>query len=82
MARAGYGLEIGKRSTSEMSQAQAILLNSDSFFYGHAVGASILIPFTKERKNNTIGPRMYLDYAFRFTNHWRGNHYIGIKVTL
>lgn len=82
MVRAGYGLEIGKRSSSEMSQAQAILLNSDSFFSGPAVGASILIPFTKERKNHTIGPRMYLDYAYRFTNHWRGNHYIGIKVTL
>jgi hypothetical protein len=57
-------------------------LNSDSFFSGPAVGASILIPFTKERKNHAIGPRMYLDYAYRFTNHWRGNHYIGIKISL
>jgi len=83
MIRAGYGFEnIGKGAVSSQNETAAILLNSDSFFSGPAVGASILIPFTKERKNHAIGPRMYLDYAYRFTNHWRGNHYIGIKVTL
>lgn len=83
MIRAGYGLEnIGKGARSSENETAAILLNSDSFFTGPAVGASVLIPFTKERKNHAIGPRMYLDYAYRFTNHWRGNHYIGIKVAL
>ncbi len=83
MIRAGYGLELSKaKNHPELSVAQAIFLNSDSFFSGPAVGASILIPFTKERKNHAIGPRMYLDYAYRFTNHWRGNHYIGIKISL
>ena len=83
MIRAGYGFEnIGKGAVSSENETAAILLNSDSFFSGPAVGASILIPFTKERKNHTIGPRMYLDYAYRFTNHWRGNHYIGIKIAL
>ena len=83
MIRAGYGFEnIGRGAVSSQNETAAILLNSDSFFSGPAVGASILIPFTKERKNHAIGPRMYLDYAYRFTNHWRGNHYIGIKVTL
>lgn len=83
MIRAGYGLEnIGRGAKSNVDETAAILLNSDSFFSGPAVGASILIPFTKERKNHAIGPRAYLDYAYRFTNKWRGNHYIGIKVTL
>ena len=83
MIRAGYGFEnIGKGAVSSENETAAILLNSDSFFSGPAVGASILIPFTKERKNHTIGPRMYLDYAYRFTNHWRGNHSIGITIAL
>jgi hypothetical protein len=83
MIRAGYGFEnIGKGAVSSENETAAILLNSDSFFSGPAVGASILIPFTKERKNHAIGPRMYLDYAYRFTNHWRGNHYIGLKISL
>jgi hypothetical protein len=83
MIRAGYGLEnIGKGAKSNVNETAAILFNSDSFFSGPAVGATVLIPFTKERQKHTIGPRLYLDYAYRFTNHWRGNHYIGIKITL
>jgi len=83
MIRAGYGIEnIGRGAKTEMSETAAILLNSESFFSGPAVGASVLIPFTNERKNHAIGPRMYLDYAYRFTNRWRGNHYIGIKIAL
>lgn len=83
MIRAGYGLEnIGKGAQSNANETAAILFNSDSFFSGAAVGATVLIPFTKERQKHAIGPRLYLDYAYRFTNHWRGNHYIGIKITL
>ena len=82
MVRAGYGLEIGHYDDSYENKILAILTNAESFFSGPAVGASVLIPFTKERKNHTIGPRMYLDYAYRFTSHWKGNHYMGIKITL
>jgi hypothetical protein len=83
MVRAGYALEsISKGATSEIDETAAILFNSETFFAGPSVGASVLIPLTKERKNHTIGPRIYLDYAYRFTNKWGGNHYMGIKVTL
>ena len=47
-----------------------------------AVGASVCIPFTKERQKHAVGPRLYIDYGYRFTNRWRGNHYMGIKVAL
>ena len=82
MIRAGYGLEIGKYDDSYDNKFLALLTNAESFFSGPAVGASVLIPFTKERQKHNIGPRMYLDYAYRFTSHWRGNHYIGIKISL
>lgn len=83
MIRAGYGLEgIGRGAKSSADETAAILFNSDSFFSGPAVGATAVIPLTKERVKKTIGPRIYLDYGYRFTNKWRGNHYMGIKVTL
>lgn len=83
MVRAGYGLEnIGRGAKSTPNETAAILLNSDSFFAGPAVGATAVIPLTKERVKHTIGPRIYIDYGYRFTNKWRGNHYIGVKVTL
>ncbi len=82
MIRAGYGLENFKKGAAEVNEKAAILLNSDSFFMGPAVGATAVVPLTKERKNHSVGPRIYFDYGYRFTNRWRGNHYIGIKVTL
>ena len=83
MIRAGYGLEnIGRGAKSSMDEKAAILLNSDSFFTGPAVGATAVIPLTKERVKHAVGSRIYIDYAYRFTNKWRGNHYIGIKVAL
>jgi hypothetical protein len=83
MVRAGYGLEnIGRGAKSTPNETAAILLNSDSFFAGPSVGATAVIPLTKERVKHTIGPRIYIDYGYRFTNRWRGNHYIGVKVTL
>ena len=83
MIRAGSGLEnIGRGAKSNENETAAILLNSDSFFTGPAVGASVCIPFTKERQKHAVGPRLYIDYGYRFTNRWRGNHYMGIKVAL
>ena len=82
MIRAGYGLEIGHYDNSYENKILAVLTNAESFFSGPAVGASVLIPFTKEREKHAVGPRMYLDYAYRFTSQWQGNHYIGIKIAL
>jgi len=86
MIRAGYALEnITKKTESvydengiETQQLSAMLFNSDSFFAGPSVGATCVIPL---KKGNT-GSRIYIDYAYRFTKQWRGNHYIGLKFTL
>jgi hypothetical protein len=83
MVRAGYSLEsISKGAADDMYETAAILFNSESFFAGPAVGATAVIPLTKERVKKTVGPRIYLDYGYRFTNKWRGNHYMGVKITL
>lgn len=86
MIRAGYSLEnISKKTESvydengvETQQLSAMLFNSDSFFKGPSVGATCVIPL---KKGNT-GSRIYIDYAYRFTQQWKGNHYIGLKFTL
>ena len=81
MVRAGYALEnVTKRTETdeEGNELSTILFNNDSFFAGPSVGATAVIPL---KKGNT-GARIYIDYAYRFTNKWRGNHVMGIKVTL
>lgn len=82
MIRAGYSLEnITKKMEIDEngeSVVAALLANSDSFFAGPSVGATAVIPLKKG--NN--GARIYIDYAYRFTNKWKGNHLMGIKITL
>lgn len=86
MIRAGYALENITRQKEMQydengAQAQelySLLFNSDSFFAGPSVGATCVIPL---KKGNT-GSRIYIDYAYRFTNQWKGSHYIGLKFTL
>ncbi len=82
MVRAGYSLEnlSQKREYNDegVEQLTALLFNTDSFFAGPSVGATAVIPLAKGNK----GSRIYIDYAYRFTNKWRGNHYMGIKITL
>ena len=81
MIRAGYALEnVTKRTETdeEGNELNTILFNNDSFFAGPSVGATAVIPL---KKGNT-GARIYIDYAYRFTNKWRGNHVMGIKVSL
>lgn len=82
MVRAGYSLEnLSKKTEFDENGNEtlaALLFNTDSFFAGPSVGATAVIPL---KKGNT-GSRIYIDYAYRFTNKWRGNHLIGIKVTL
>lgn len=83
MVRAGYSLEniTSQKETNVKDATQTVttvLLNSDSFFVGPSVGATAVIPLAKG--NN--GSRIYIDYAYRFTHKWKGNHYIGLKFTL
>ena len=82
MIRGGYSLESFTKKTSTdyttNEVVSTILVNGDSFFLGPSVGATAVVPL---KKGNT-GARIYLDYAYRFTSKWRGNHLMGIKITL
>lgn len=82
MVRGGYSLESFTKKTSTdyttNEVVSTILVNGDSFFLGPSVGATAVVPL---KKGNT-GARIYLDYAYRFTSKWRGNHLMGIKITL
>lgn len=82
MVRAAYGLESLTRKKEIQADGSetvaAVLMNSDSFFTGPSVGATVAIPLVKGNQ----GAKIYIDYAYRFTQKWRGNHLIGIKVAL
>jgi hypothetical protein len=52
---------------------------STTWYSGPSAGVSLGVPLVKKSKGNT---RLLFDYAYRFTNRWKGNHYIGIKVEL
>lgn len=69
MVRAGYSMEGGmwKESTST------------TWYSGPSAGVTAAIPLVKKAKGKS---RLLLDYSYRFTNRWKGNHYIGIKVEL
>lgn len=69
MVRGGYNIENGMWNPN----------TSTTWYSGPSAGVSLGIPLVKKSKGNT---RLLLDYAYRFTNRWKGNHYIGIKVEL
>ena len=48
-----------------------------TLYSGPSAGASILIPMGKES-----GSKAMIDYAYRFTNKWKGCHFIGIRLAL
>jgi len=83
MVRAGYALEsFSRQSEIDVNTGEqvftSLLVNGDSFYSGPSVGATAVIPL---KKGNT-GSRIYIDYAYRFTSKWKGNHVMGIKITL
>ncbi|MDR2979319.1 MAG: PorV/PorQ family protein [Bacteroidales bacterium] len=67
--RAGYTLEGG------MWDIEA----ADTWYAGPCAGASFAIPLAKKKQGVQ---KILLDYGYRFTNKWKGNHYIGIKVAI
>lgn len=50
-----------------------------TFYSGPSAGATVAIPLAKKKGGTQ---QILLDYAYRFTKQWKGNHYIGIKVAL
>ena len=69
MFRAGYSYEPG----------QFNLETAKTFYTGPSVGATFGIPMSKDKDKGSI---LYIDYGYRFTNRWGGNHYIGLKLAL
>jgi hypothetical protein len=76
--RAGYMLQsFTKRTIDGKDQ---IYVNADSFYLGPSAGVTVGVPLVKKgRGNNQI---LLIDYAYRFTHFWKGNHYIGLKFCL
>lgn len=67
--RGGYTIEGGMWNSA----------TSTTWYAGPCAGVSFGIPLAKKAKGNQ---KILLDYAYRFTNKWKGNHYISIKVAL
>ncbi len=67
MVRAGYSLEGGMWKEESRT----------TFYSGPSAGVTAAIPLS--RRGNQ---QLLLDYAYRFTQHWNGNHYVSIKIAL
>jgi len=77
MIRAGYSVEVGKGMFKAEEQT--------TWYTGPSLGASLGIPLMKKAKaleDGRVMPRLYLDYSYRFTNRWGGNHSVGLKLAL
>lgn len=83
MIRAGYSLEnvaVEKADADHPNKITAFTgINTESIYAGPSVGCSFGIPLVKKEKGNQ---KLILDYAYRFTNQWKGNHYFSIKLAL
>ncbi|MDR3046671.1 MAG: PorV/PorQ family protein [Bacteroidales bacterium] len=69
MVRAGYLIEQGMWNSE----------TSATFYTGPSAGVTVAIPMAKKGNGNQ---KLFLDYGYRFTNKWGGNHYIGLKLAL
>ena len=73
--RAGYLIQsVEKRKIEGKDKT---FVNQDSFYLGPSAGVTVGVPLTK--KGNQ---QLFIDYAYRFTNFWKGSHYIGLKISL
>jgi len=75
--RAGYLFE--SVSTREIEGKKRIYMNHESLYLGPSAGVTVGIPLAKKGKGNQI---LFFDYAYKFTNFCKGNHYIGVKLSL
>ncbi|MEL6655172.1 MAG: PorV/PorQ family protein [Bacteroidota bacterium] len=66
MLRAGYRVDVDAE------------IDQESIYSGPSAGASISVPLSKERKNNTLS----IDYAYRTTKVWDGTHNFGVRINL
>lgn len=71
--RAGYIIQNVQKNTDN----DRIYINNETMYLGPSAGVSFGVPLSK--KGNQL---LQFDYAYRFTNFWKGNHYIGVKISL
>ena len=71
MVRAGYNFETGMFNVDQCT----------TWYAGPSLGATLGIPLQKKDKGVNRS-RLYLDYSYRFTNKWGGNHCVGLKLAL
>ena len=76
--RAGYLIQSFEKRKIEGKNK--VFANQDSFYLGPSAGVSVGVPLTKKGKGNN--QQLLIDYAYRFTNYWKGSHYIGLKFCL
>jgi hypothetical protein len=75
--RAGYLIE--SFSIREIEGKKKFFVNPESIYLGPSAGVTVGVPLAKKGKGNQM---LLFDYAYRFTNFWKGNHYIGVKIAL
>jgi len=75
--RAGYLIESFTKRNLEGKDR--IFVNHESLYLGPSAGVTVGIPFAKKGKGNQI---LLFDYAYKFTNLCKGNHFIGVKLSL
>jgi hypothetical protein len=75
--RAGYLIESFTRRN--IDGQERIFANHESIYLGPSAGVTVGLPLAKKGKGNQM---LLFDYAYRFTNLWKGNHYIGVKIAL
>ncbi len=83
MVRVGYGIEsfgVEKNDPEKPNKITAFTgMNPESIYSGLSLGCTVGIPLVKKDKGNQ---KLFLDYAYRFTNKWKGNHYVSLKLSL
>jgi hypothetical protein len=75
--RAGYLIQSFEKRNIEGKDR--VFVNQDSFYLGPSAGVSVGVPLAKKGRGNQ---QLLIDYAYRFTNFWKGSHYIGLKICL
>jgi len=73
--RAGYLIQ--SFQIKSIDSKNKIFANQESFYLGPSAGVSVGVPLSK--KGNQI---LYIDYAYRYINYWKGNHQVGLKICL
>ncbi|MDL2311687.1 PorV/PorQ family protein [Bacteroidales bacterium OttesenSCG-928-B11] len=77
--RAGYTLDSDRLKSSKDDNGDRIPNELSSWYTGPCAGVSFAIPLAKKKQGLQ---KILLDYGYRFTNKWKGNHYIGIKLAI